>query len=432
MRFRLSAPALLVVLALPACRHGDHGSGANGPGASVDPCAIALAPLEGQQADPEIARLQSRARTDSDPANSLAELGQRFILQARISNDPGFYKLAEQCALCLQAKYPNDPQALLLRGHVLHQLHRFKEAEAIARDLISRRGAVLDYGLLGDSLMEQGKLLEATGAYQKMMDLKPFYQSYVRAAHVRWLKGDLKGASTLMDMAIKSASPQDPESIAWGYSRLALYRLQDGSPRQAWQFTDAALAYVKDYALALLVRGRTLLAEGKYEQAVEPLKQAASANPLPEYQWALADALEAAKRREEARRVEEELRRTGASNDPRTYALYLATRGRDPETALGLARKELEVRSDILTWDALAWSQAAAGQAKEAHETMQRALASGTEDARLFCHAAVIARKAGLDAEAQRWFKKARALRQMLLPSERRLLPGETGSGTGA
>ena len=29
--------------------------------------------------------------------------------------------------------------------------------------------------------MEQGRLTEAAAAYQKMIDLKPFYQSYTRA-----------------------------------------------------------------------------------------------------------------------------------------------------------------------------------------------------------------------------------------------------------
>jgi hypothetical protein len=34
--------------------------------------------------------------------------------------------------------------------------------------------------------MEPGRLAEAADAYQKMMDLKPFYQSHVCAAHLRW------------------------------------------------------------------------------------------------------------------------------------------------------------------------------------------------------------------------------------------------------
>ena len=62
-----------------------------------------------------------------------------------------------------------------------------------------------------------------------MIDLKPFYQSYTRASHLRWLKGDLDGAIELIRKAIAAASPRDPESIAWAYTRLAGYELQHGA-----------------------------------------------------------------------------------------------------------------------------------------------------------------------------------------------------------
>ena len=114
-----------------------------------------------------------------------------------------------------RADDPADPRAGLLRGHVLHQQHRFREAEAIARTLSTTRGSALDFGLLGDALMEQGRLDEAARAYQTMIDLKPFYQSYTRAAHLRWLRGDLNGAVQTMRLAISAASPRDPEAGPW-------------------------------------------------------------------------------------------------------------------------------------------------------------------------------------------------------------------------
>ena len=49
---------------------------------------------------------------------------------------------------------------------------------------------------------------------------------------------------------------------------------------------------------------------------------------------------------------------------------------------------------------------------------MARALAEGTEDGRLFLHAAVIAAADGRPADAARWARKARTLRFTLLPSE--------------
>ena len=202
-------------------------------------------------------------------ARAAEHLGYRFVARARMSNDPGDYALAEQAAACLESMQPNEPAALLLRGHVLHQMHRFSEAEAIARRLVTVREFALDFGLLGDALMEQGRVAEAAEAYQKMIDLKPFYQSYTRAAHLRWLRGDVGGAIDLMRAAVKAASPRDPESIAWAYSRLAVYELQRGRLADAGQMADASLRTVPDYAAALLARGRIQLAQKKHLDAVE-------------------------------------------------------------------------------------------------------------------------------------------------------------------
>jgi hypothetical protein len=50
---------------------------------------------------------------------------------------------------------------------------------------------------------------------------------------------------------------------------------------------------------------------------------------------------------------------------------------------------------------------------------MKKALSEGTQDARLYYHAGVIALKSGQRQEAGRWLRKASSIRQMLLPSER-------------
>lgn len=421
--YRRAIPALALLLLVSGCSRWSRVSkSSQGP----DPCRIVLTPQEGSdRLQPQIARAQEQAERLPNPIPALERLGWLFVAKSRVTSDPGYYKLAEQCAECIESKRPGSLEALLLRGHVLHNLHRFKEAEKIARKLVSMRESAFDHGLLGDVLMEQGRLAEAADAYQKMMDLKPSLQAYSRAAHLRWLKGDLSGAIEMMTMAARAGSPRDSESVAWVYTRLALYHLQAGEIRSAALACDAALDYEKDYAPALLARGRVLLARGEPTKAVEPLRRAIERNPLPEYAWVLADALEAAGRSQEAQAVEAELRKHGAVSDPRTFSLYLATRRQDIETALRLAQEELETRADAFTLDAFAWSLAAAGKAGEAKAAIERALSSGTQDARLFYHAGVIASASGSRTEARVWFRKAAAIQQMLLPSEREQLGRE-------
>ena len=131
------------------------------------------------------------------------QLGWAFVAKARLTSDPGYYKLAEQCSELTS----QDSDALLLKGHIFRALHRFKEAEEVARQLAAGDTSRWQYfALLGDALMEQGKLAQSVDAYQRMIDLRPCLQTYARVAHLRWLKGDLAGAEELMVKAVDQAT----------------------------------------------------------------------------------------------------------------------------------------------------------------------------------------------------------------------------------
>jgi tetratricopeptide (TPR) repeat protein len=395
-----------------------------------NPLALVLGPQTGEnRTDREISQLQQRIREGRNVELWLDRLGWAFVAKARESFDPGFYKLAEQCARAIEMRNPQGQEAMLLRAHVLQNLHCFKESEALARRLVQQRGLSFDYGLLGDALMEQGKLGDAVEAYQQMMNLKPDLRAYARAAHMRWLQGDLAGAIEAMQLAVSAASPQDAESAAWVNTRLAFYQFQADRIDEAEQRCGFALSLQDNYAPTLLLKGKIRLAQNRFSEAVDALQNAVKRNPLPEYQWTLAEALRVAGKENEASEVEAQLSQRGASSDPRTLALYLATRHESPETALRLARAELDSRGDVFTHDALAWSLAAAGKLTEAHSEMQRALAEGTQDARLFFHAGVIASQAGHSAVAERWLRRASELSHLLLPSERNELQNVLARG---
>jgi lipoprotein NlpI len=376
--------------------------------APPESCRLVLAPLRvDKPIDQEIA--QQQALILNGASSGLERLGWAFIKKARMSFDAGFYKLAEQCAACMEARGANGPDALLLRAHALQSLHHFAEAERTARELIRQRERPFDYGVLGDVLIDQGKVREGAAAYQKMVDLRPDLQSYARAAHVRWLTGDLAGAMELMKLATSASSPNDPDSAAWAFTRLALYQLQGGATKQALESCDAALSLQSDYAPAMFARGRTLLAINRADEALVQLQRAAKLNPLPEYQWALEDAL----------KVDSQIVARSNTEDPRTLSLYLATRNQDVERAVNLAQQELTKRRDVFTHDALAWALAAAGRAPEAQQQINEALSEGTADARLYLHAGVIAALNNDNKQATRWLEEAAAIKQMLLPSER-------------
>ncbi len=421
---------ILTAFPLAACSHSEPDTQSNTSTGQVTtsvfegaaPCNIALTPKDQTEINSSIARHQQAVIHNKRPLLNLEKLGWAFISKARRAFDPGLYMLAKQAALCLEQRQPNSLEALLLRGHVLHNLHKFKEAESLARKLINERGAWFDHGLLGDVLMEQGKLDEAEQAYQEMMDQRPGPQAYSRAGYLRWLKGDLAGAVNIMQFTLQANSTRDTEAAAWAHVRYGLYLLQAGDFLNAGASFIRALELQPHYPPALFAQGRLNLAEHDYQHAIQSLAKAVQQTPLPEYQWLLIEALRADGQYQRATEIEVELMKNGATEDRRTLALYLATTHQHIGKALHLAQQELKHRKDIFTMDAIAWSLHATNRIPEAQTYSKRAIAEGTQDARLFYHAGVIARAAGDNEEAMQWFNKAIAIQQMLFPSERTAL----------
>jgi tetratricopeptide (TPR) repeat protein len=413
--------SLCLGLCLTACERSANVA----PARALD---LVLVPHEGDsEADLTIRRAQTRVGTGQQIEAALGQLGWAYVAKARTSRDEGYYRLAQACAEAIIEETGSSldsrpPEALLLLGHVAATFHRFAEAEAIAAELVQRRGLPFDHLLLGDALMEQGKIEEAIASYQTGVDLKPGLQSYARVGWMRWLIGDLEGAIEATELAAGAASPRDRESIAWVRSRLGHFRMLSGDPEGAKKELGIALTSLADYPPALLLEAKLSLAAGDPETAIASLRRAVAIEPLPEPLWLLAEALTEAGQDDEAKAVLDELARTGERGDPRTHALFLATTGRSPEIALRLAEAELKERADYFTRDALAWALFANGRVAEARTEMDLALAGGTIDARLFFHAALIANAAGESAEAADWIASARDLQASLLPSERRAL----------
>lgn len=385
------------------------------PSATASRALVLTAQIGDSPADHEIARLQKLVRAGKGGKPLMTQLGWAFVAKARLSGDPGYYKIAEQCSQLAGS----DVDSLLLQGHISHALHRFSAAEATARQLTADQiPRWQTYALLGDALMEQGKLVEAVDAYQRMIDIRPCLQTYARVAHLRWLKGDLGGAEELMIKAVEAGSSRDPEPAAWAYTRLALYQFQSGQTKAASWSLGRAAEFVKDYPAALFLRSKVEIAAGQPAMAVESLRKATEQTPLPEYQWALADAARLAGDSPLAEKTEETIRNRGAAEDPRSMALFLATRQAPDRTALRIAEEELLNRRDAFTYDAVAWAALAAGETAKATDNAERALAEGTVDARLFYHAGKIAAAAGDKKLAAQRFTRAAAIQQMLLPSE--------------
>lgn len=320
-----------------------------------------------------------------------------------MTSDPGYYKQAEFCGRIATEIAGDDADVLLLQGHLAHAMHRFGEMETVARKLVTtERPRWENEALLGDALMEQGKLAEAIPVYQRMIDLRPCLQTYARVANLRWLKGDLLGAKELMLLAVEASSSRDPESAAWAYARPAFYQLQGGESANAERSARRGLEFLPNYPAGEIILAKNLLTTGRPAEAVPLLQRASETSPLPETQWLLADAARAAGDAKLADQTEGLLRAHGSSEDARTFSLFLASRGEEKARAIELAAAELENRRDIFTHDAVAWAALATNDQPLAQKEIALALAEGTSEARLFYHAGKISLAGGRPAESGR------------------------------
>lgn len=407
----LSLVAALILSSVSLQAHPSHDHGAN----NRSEAALEIN-------NEKLLALRAQAARNAATSADFHALGWSLIDEARRTQDGRYFERAAETARTMQDRFGATAQSQVLLGHALHNMHQFAEAEAIAEWLVTERGDPVDYALLSDVLLERGRFPEAVAACQKLADMKPGLEASSRVAHLRWLHGDIEGAIAAMEQAILTGTGSNPEPQAWSLARLSHFYLQDQRFVEARAAARKAASLVEDYPPAFLALGKAELAAGNVAQAEYFLARAAHLNPIPEYQWWHADALEAAGRAREANELREELRQTGASNDPRTFAVFLATTGEQATEALLLARNEVEQRPDPFSWDALAWAQLAAGNPRAAEQSMERALSFNTRDARLFLHAAIIAQHLNNDEAAARFFDQALPLAATLTPLEKSLL----------
>ena len=417
LRIHPLATTLLTVTTLLACEPTTAPREASRPAvgvavtapASDEARALALA-VPGE--DPLLSAKADAVRKLGHKAEVWVDLGEAWVLKARRSGDPGFHLNADACATVALALAPEFRPALDLRLLVLNNGHRFAEARDAARAILSRDpDDTLALGALSDALLELGDLAAAEAAVQRMVDLKPDLPAFSRISYLRWLRGDLEGATEAIRHAYDAGrGSRDPEPAAWTLVQAALLFWHQGDAEGTLSGLELADRLVADYAPALQLRGRALLSLGRSKEAVAPLTRSLEIAPLPETAWLLADALRLTGDAAGARAADDRGITLGRQMDKRTLAQLLAARNRDAPAAVAAARAEAAHRGGPYIDDALAFALYRTGlpaDLVEARVLVERALKGGPLDARIMFHAGAILMAAGELAAGREWLSRA-------------------------
>jgi tetratricopeptide (TPR) repeat protein len=382
-------PIAVMLLLVTGCKPSRES--ATRPGLD-DAWALALAAPGGREpVDREIEALQIRVRRAPD-ADGWVQLGQAWVRKARHAGDPGLYLAADGTSALALALNPTHRGALGLRTLVLLNQHAFREARSLSLSILARAPEdLLALGALSDAELELGDIPAAIAAAQRMVDLKPNLLSYGRAAHLRWLTGDVAGAKSTYAAAIDAGrGARDREPLAWMVVQAALVFWHEGDLAGAEAGFDGALQLVPDHPPALVGKARCRLAQGDALTAIRLLEDAHARQPLVETAWLLGDARAAAGDAAGAEAVYGRLVRGGRLGDPFMLALFEATRGRALPEAVQLLELEHRTRPGIYVEDAYGWALYRVGRLADARAASDRAVARGTPDPRLLYHAGAI------------------------------------------
>ena len=397
--------------------------------ADAPPAPAAAISTDVDSTESTIRFLEERVRRDPEDFIAYNKLSGYYLTRAQEAGDVKYLELATRTAEASLKAMPADlnPGGLASLAQAKYMSHDFAGARDHAlrlKELEPRKS--LAYQLLGEALIELGNYGEAETALRQMERLSgPNVATETRLARVDLLRGRAEAARKRYANALALVMSQVPpprEAAAWCRWQLGEVAFASGDYEGAERNYRDALTVFPDYYRALASLGRVRAARGDLPGAIEQYERVVRRLPDPSFVAALGDLYKLSGREKEAATqyaLVEQIARLSTLNGAlynRQLALFYADHDLKVEEGYGLAAKEYEVRRDIYGADALAWAALKANKIEAAKTAIREALRLGTEDARLFYHAGMIARAAGDQSAAREHLKRALALNPQFDP----------------
>ena len=436
----LLIPPLLAVLVVIAVQlaNSNHSTptGPTAPALSADDPANDLTPqteisaigaVDTSDIDRRINFWKQRTSARTASEDDWSALGDLFDLKGRMTGDITQFLAAQQAYQTSVSIAPNSSPGHAGNARELATLHDFNGAlQEANKTLAINPNALGALGVVFDSSVELGHISDAQVA---LADLKQAIQSpsvAVRQARLDFLQGNTAAAVQDAEAAAAddTAAADLPTTIAFYDYTAAEYELLAGNLDAAQTQYQNALALLPGYPLAIFGEGRVAYARGDLPTAITLLQTATAALPRPDMLAFLGDLYsltgDSAKATDQYATVDFIASMTASSGAghvyDREYGLFLSDHDRNVAQALTLATDELNIRQDIYGYDAYAWALHANGRDADALDAINKAMALGTADAKIYLHAGLIEIANGLTDQGKAHLQKALALNPTVSP----------------
>ena len=368
-----------------------------------------------------INRAQQRLAEVPGDYPTWAALGLAYVERARITADSSYYPKAEGALKRSLSLRPHDnSDAMTGLGALANARHEFAQARDWARKALKINPSDADgYAVLADAYTQLGQPAAATGAIQRMLDLRPGLPAYARASYDLEQRGETGQAKELLDRALESAV--DPGDIAFCRYHLGELAFAAGDLAGAEHQYAAGFAADPTYLPLADGRARVAAARGKTDEAIAGYADLTTRSPTTEHLLAYADVLRASGRDAEAM--------AQLSLAEAAHTLFLANGGTDnlagaalaiarsrPAEALRLAQQEWKRRQHADVADLVAWTLHLTGRDAQARTYAQRAATLGARNATYAYHFGVIERALGNRDAARQHLSRAMAINPYFSP----------------
>jgi tetratricopeptide (TPR) repeat protein len=375
------------------------------PGAPRAAEPMSIAPAVGMPGAPptspeglaeRINDMQKRLRERPHDSGAAVLLADALLRQARVTSDGRLTARAGELLKSVSKENPGHYDSLRMLGAIYLSQHRFREALEVgerARNL--RPSDAWNYGVMGDALIELGEYERAFDAFDRMVTMRPSAGAYARVAYARELQGNLDGALQAMQMAEEATTAHDPEAQAWYASQVGELYLRLGKLEDADREYRRAAFLFPNHPFAMTGQGKVKAARGDRDGALAVYLDQLKRTPTLDLAARIGDLYAEDGNSVEAERyyqLAEDLAGPGIAQSEANLALFLAEHGRKLPEAVRIAEAVSATRHDIFTEDALAWAYYKVGRLDEARAASQRAVRTGTREARILVHSAEIRR----------------------------------------